>query len=201
MLDEERVIKQKLDFTNNYYGYWHNGKTITSLDEIYSPKCLTCDACCCRRFPCYCLPCDFGGNLHDPAYIKMVLSVGPIVVSPSFLEKPDFYVLRPRHIKEKNKVINKKPIFSKPCVFLGENGCILPKELRPTEGLLYLCGRGQSAYEELSIYDIHKAWEPFQPDLEPFYEDCLKGQIPAKTVITEEDIKTLRKYIMFPYQI
>ncbi len=156
-------------------------KPVNSLVDTKISKCSNCnpDKCCCLKLPCYYLPCDFGGNLNDPDYIRMIIKTGVIGIYPHFLENPRFFLLRPHGKNESNKEITKNNSDNDPCIFLGDTGCILPRELRPTDGLVYICGfRDFPAFAKLKTNDLYDAWEPYQKTLEPLYYECQENKYP-----------------------
>lgn len=193
------VIEQKLAFINDYYPYWHHGHVIKDLKELSFGKCNGCKGSCCKKNSCYYLASDFGGNLNDQDYVRLILNGGLVSVSRSyfyrFSEKSDFLLLRPRHVLEKDKVIGKRiPLIRNLCIFLGQDGCILPRELRPTDGLIYKC----KPKEKLLVYEIEKSWEPYQDTLKDMYEEYQDKHIPLPNV-SEEKVKEFQKVIMMPH--
>ena len=194
-MDNKEVIKNKLDTINEYYSNWHNGITIKDLKELSFGKCMHCEGPCCKKIPCTYLPSDFGGNLKDQNYIELILESGLVSISKSFLDNPDFLSLRPRNIWEKDKVIGKHiPVLKNRCIFLGAEGCILPREYRPTDGLLYNC----KMRDKLLVHEVRKRWEPYQDTLKDIYEEYQHKYIPLPNV-SEEKVKEFQKVIMMPH--
>jgi len=189
------IIEQKLAYINMYYPYWHNGIIIKNLEELSVESCNNCSETCCERFPCTFLPSDFGGNLNDKNYVKLILKSGLVSVSRLFQEKTVSFVLRPRHIWEKSKVKgNYIPLIHNRCILLSHDGCILPRELRPTEGLLYNCKMN----DKLLIYEIEKSWRPYQETLKEIYKEY-KNKYLLIPNITEEKVKEFQKVMMISH--
>lgn len=109
------------------------GKTFCS-DEL----CRKCGACC-KYSPCVFSPNDFL-EIKNVTYMKGILDTGliglffygngHIILRPRGLGNDPYIASNIQHVSYEKKYLN-------PCVLLGENGCMLPDEYRPSEGLLH----------------------------------------------------------------
>ena len=113
-----------------------------SYNRVDMLKSCLCDACkkckgnCCENYPCTLSPKEFI-DINNIDYMKGVLDTGALVITQCNLGC-DFYIIRPRGIKDLNKIVTDFVFSPNSCILQGPKGCILDPLFRPTDGLLLL---------------------------------------------------------------
>lgn len=140
--------------------------------------CSECGGQCCKSTPCSLMPCDVkdmsvGGikrMLDSEKYsLRLILS--------GTEEKPHYTICMSARMQGTNRIRNN--LLYSPCALLGENGCTLSDEERPTCALLTIPGPNQNCKMLVSPKEYIDAWDKYAGILEEVWK--------SETSITPEE--------------
>ncbi len=158
------VNKHNSELDENHPDYFKIDENNLDISKTFcSDKlCQKCGACC-KSGPCVFSPNDFL-KIKSVRYMKGILNTGLIGL---FYYGNGSIILRPRglgndpYIASNIQHINYRESYKNPCILLGENGCMLPDEYRPTEGLLYF-EIDRDLYEHIKLYSQRDYLEEYE---------------------------------------
>lgn len=163
---ENKYLKRKLSGINYLLGERYKEPTVSSLNALCKPSiCKDCKDKCCR-FPCSFAPTDFLCPGEDT--FKALLRVGPIVISKNIIKDlGPFYSLRPMSRGDEGRIVsNTIASYNNPassCLLINwKSGCMLPKEYRPTGGLLLLPSEEHKCVGFFPVSEEYYAWLNYQ---------------------------------------
>ena len=139
-----------------------------SYEDFLIPKCQHCMTPCCKDIPCSFAPWDLL-YLKNPMYLKALLDTNLVTIAYVLGN----YIIRPSRCDEKDRIVGynnrnrlNPQLEDSRCVLHDEKtGCMLAKELRPSDGLLFSC-----QHEDILTFpELLALWEPYNPLLEHLY--------------------------------
>jgi len=156
--------------------------TYSLADVDPSAFCASCGQCC-KRMPGNISPEQLQPDVE--ANLRRLLATGNYAIDwwegdprggpflKSGIGKAHF--LRPRHKSRPGKIFD--PSWGdSPCVFLSDNGCILPRSQRPKECLEMVPVRGGACLSTFPKQRAAIAWLPFNDMLERIGHDVSKSE-------------------------
>ena len=162
------------------------------VDILKRCLCDVCDKCkgeCCQNSPCVMSPNEFV-NINDMDYMKNVLDTGVLTIAPCN-EGCNFYVIRPRGVKDLDTIVTGFVEYNNSCILQGENGCVLEPLFRPTGGLLLIPKEQYGEIKCVQHYSDFKTiedWKKHQKVLKELIEIYRNVEI-EKPKATEETVK------------
>lgn len=157
--------------------------------------CKNCGSCC-KTYPCIFDPYDFL-DITNLDYMKKLLDTNILCISETYENK--VLIIRPRGIGDLGTVSLHEDIKyswngSNSCILHSTNGCLLPIEYRPSEGLLHI---PIDRIDHQTIYkeeDIEKEYIQYKEILLTLFKRYYTIQnLPN---VEEENIKKFTKYII-----
>lgn len=194
MTKEEAYIKHKKQNLIHLVNDYNNGITGNQkpfeIDEEHldiektfctPQRCKNCGQCC-DTYPCIFSPYDFL-DITDRSYMESIFHTGLVAISQT---DNGVLVVRPRGAADEKTVVSLQTSHN-PCLMLGENGCLLPPEYRPSNGLLLYPIDNLLHHRIMYSYDIiEDEYEKFQSLMWAYFTQYEKQVIPVETIQNKE---------------
>lgn len=139
-------------------------------------KCKGCGNCC-HTCPCVFSPNDFL-DINDYSYMENIFNTGIVCISPT---PRGYLVVRPRGITDEKTVSSAQTSYN-PCLLLGDNGCLLPPEYRPSSGLLFYPIHNSNHRIMYSYENIDDEYEKYQSLMWKYFSQYNNQIIPFEIV-------------------
>lgn len=193
----QSYMARKMTGINYLLSERYKEEPVENLDGLCNPNlCAGCRGNCCKGFPCTYAPTDFLSPSENN--FRAILKVGPIVVSRIKADGLDtFYTLRPMSKGDNNRIVNwMNDAYLSPssyCMLLDwKSGCMLPRDYRPTGGLLLTpTSYGRKCKGHFSILEQYYAWENYQELLKELAFEFRKEEFNGE--VTSKHVKQIKK--------
>lgn len=147
---------------------------LSGKHSYYPPSeyCKECGGVCCKSFPGLFASSDFNEPVIDN--VKALLKLGLVVIDGTIAGEycEAIYGVRPAMQQERNLMISNGHGNKGDCVFLSEDGCILPPDAKPAVCRLLTAGKGERhrcGMNWKTIDTIGNTWYEYDADLEALW--------------------------------
>lgn len=186
--------KNIINLVRGKYGYKELTQDNANLEEVFCNPTL-CSNCgeCCHTAPCIFSPYDFL-DICDIDYMKNILNTGLICISGSPDDR-NTLILRPRGRADDKSIYSWTTEWN-PCILENGEGCMLPVQYRPCQGLLQVPHERYRHTIGYSDYEVICDYRRFQEVLENLRHECGSKVIPYYEDKMEESVKSLIKSLV-----
>lgn len=158
--------------------------------------CKKCKGLCCYRNSCSCAPADLGEDVTVRS-VERMLATGKYMITATYVVDKACKTTLPVPIRVIPHISAREvgagevhiSLMHSKCALLGENGCTLTKEERPTQGLL-LIPKNEEECEDLMPF-MSTIWAPYAKVLDKVVKR--KTGMTSQQHLEKEAIPLLRK--------